>query len=161
MTTPDSFRDDDAFGPPDDPTWEPQPICWPRVDRDTALNTWYGLDTWIRWTVHRYGLDHRTVPPCWYRHGALVEELTALHTAWLAARARLAPGNAPLDWHAMFAVARQRLQDWVARAGCRPDEHRAQDAACWINVSDHRFDTHVLNDIDRRESSPTTGHSAE
>ena len=49
---------------------------------------------WIRWCVRRYGLDHRTIPPCWYQHGALVEELSALRTGWQAAHTPTAPGNA-------------------------------------------------------------------
>jgi hypothetical protein len=38
MNSPDSFRDDDAFGNLDDITWEPQPVCRPRLDRGTASN---------------------------------------------------------------------------------------------------------------------------
>jgi hypothetical protein len=70
-----------AFGSADDITWKPQPVCWPRLDHDAAVDAWHGLDAWIRWCVRRYGL-------------------------------------------ALFAMTRQRLQDWVARSGCRPDEHR-------------------------------------
>jgi hypothetical protein len=33
-------------------------------------------------------------------------------------------GDAPLDWHAHFAAARQRLAGWVSRTGCRSGEHR-------------------------------------
>ena len=49
---------------------------------------------------------------------------SALRTAWQYAYAHTARGDAPLDWHSGFAASRQRLADWVARAGCRPAEHR-------------------------------------
>jgi hypothetical protein len=150
MNTSDLVRDDNAFGPPDDPHWQPETICWPRVDRDTARTAWHALDTWIRWCTLRYELDSRVIPPCWYRHGALVEELTALHTAWLTAHTAAAPGNAPLDWHAMFANARHRLQDWVARAGCRASEHRDQVQPSWITEPNPGFLTHVQDDGDHR-----------
>lgn len=104
--------------------WEPQPVCWATLDdaaADAALNA---LGGWVSWVTRRYALDQRIVPPCWHRHGALVEELSALRTGWQAAYSPTAPGNAPLDWQAMFAAARHRLQEWVARTGCRANEHR-------------------------------------
>jgi len=112
-----------------------------------------GVPTWIRWCVRRYRLDHRTIPPCWYRHGALVEELSALCTGWQAAHTPTAPGNAPLEWHAHFAATRQRLGDWVARSGCRPDEHRDQQSTTWVDEPDIDFLAHVTQDADRRNTS--------
>ena len=149
----------DAFGSADDITWEPQPVCWPRLDHDAAVGAWHGLDAWIRWCVGRYGLDHRTIPPCWYQHGALVEELSALRTGWQAAHSPTAPGNAPLEWHALFAMARQRLQDWVARSGCRPDEHREQHGTTWIDEPDAGFLAHVTGDVERRAPAHTQAES--
>ncbi len=150
MTSSEGFQPQDPFEHTGDTAWEPQPVCWPRLDRDSAFTAWHGLDSWIRWCIRRYGLDHRTVPPCWYRHGALVEELSALRTAWEAAYAPTAPGNAPLDWHAMFTMSRQRLQDWVARSGCRQDEHRAEQCANSPEEPDIEFLSHVIEDGDRR-----------
>lgn len=149
----DGMHDDDAFGPADDISWEPQPVCWPRLDHDAALAAWHGLDSWIRWCVRRYGLDHRIIPPCWYQHGALVEELSALRTGWQAAHSPTAPGNAPLEWHALFAMTRQRLQEWVARSGCRPDEHRDQHRTPWVDEPDAQFLTHVTSDLEARSPS--------
>jgi hypothetical protein len=149
MNPPGAFADD-AFGAADSYSWEPQPVCWPRLDAQGAFTAWHALDGWTRWCVRRYGLDHRTVPPCWYLHGAVVEELSALHTAWQAAHSPAAPGSAPLDWHAMFAMARQRLQDWVARSGCRSDEHRPQQATPWVNEPDAEFPRHVIGDCEHR-----------
>lgn len=157
MKPSDSFNGEDAFGPADETAWEPQPICWPRLDREAAYTTWHGLDTWIRWCVRRYALDHRTIPPCWYRHGASVEELSALRTAWQSAHSPTAPGNAPIEWHAMFALARQRLQDWVARSGCRPDEHRPEPGATWTDEPDISFLSHVIEDGDRRNTTAGEG----
>ncbi len=82
------------------------------------------LDAWVGWLIARYRLDARTIPPCWALHGELIEELSALRTAWSTAYATMANGDAPLAWHERFATARSRLQDWVARTGCRADEHR-------------------------------------
>lgn len=102
----------------------PLPLCWPALTPEEYEEQLEALRDWIRWLEQCYALDHRTVPPCWSEHGALREELSALRTGWLAAFAVTSSGDAPLDWHANFAAARQRLADWVARTGCRSGEHR-------------------------------------
>ena len=106
----------------------PLPLCWAALtdqERDEQLQA---LDDWAHWLIRRYALDHRTVPPCWTRHGALLEELSALRTAWLTAYAVTSTGDAPLEWHAHFAATRQRLTDWVSRTGCRSGQHRPEPA---------------------------------
>jgi len=102
----------------------PQPVCWPALEDDEQATRLEELDDWTRWLVNRYALDHRVVPACWAEHGAILEELSALHTAWQTAYAQDAKGDAPMEWHTHFALARQRLTDWVSRTGCRPGEHR-------------------------------------
>ncbi|WP_149203853.1 hypothetical protein [Actinotalea subterranea] len=82
------------------------------------------LGDWVAWLTDRYRLDHRTIPPCWPKHGELIEELAALHLAWEAAYGQLAHGDAPLLWHEHFNLARERLGDAVARSGCRGAQHR-------------------------------------
>jgi hypothetical protein len=100
------------------------PVCWAALTDAETEEEHEALADWIAWLNDRYTLDHRTIPPCWNQHGALIEELSALRTAWLAAYAITGRPEAPLDWHAHFAAARQRLADWVARTGCRADSHR-------------------------------------
>ncbi len=73
--------------------------------------------------------QHRTVPHCWEEHWALLEELSALRTAWLTVFAVTSPGDASLDWHANFAAARLRLIDWISHSGCRVGEHRPDSAS--------------------------------
>ena len=101
------------------------PVCWSALEGGELQEHLADLTEWITWIVWRYALDHRTVPPCWPEHGALIEELSALQTAWCAAFAVTADATQPLRWHAEFATARGRLGDWTARSGCRPGEHRS------------------------------------
>jgi hypothetical protein len=103
----------------------PLPVCWALLDDLETEDALDELQDWVDWAVDRYRLDRRTVPPCWDQHGALVEELSALRTAWVAAYALTARPDAALDWHLAFALARERLSGWSARTGCRPGEHRA------------------------------------
>ena len=94
------------------------PVCWPwlaELDEEGALDD---LAIWVDWVRDRYQLTPNEIPNCWDRHGSLVEELSALRTAWLAAFADDAwPGEA-LRWHEAFDRARERLGRWTQRTGC-------------------------------------------
>lgn len=103
----------------------PIPVCWPMLAGEEQVQQYEALDDWATWLLDRYALDHRTIPACWSQHGALLEELSALRTAWVTAYSADSGGDAPLRWHAEFAAARHRLADWVSRTGCRPGEHRS------------------------------------
>ena len=80
-----------------------EPICWPQLGDDDAAEMLGEVNDWVSWLTQRFTLDHRTVPNCWDQHGPIIEELSALYTAWQCA---------------------YTLTDWVARTGCRPGEHR-------------------------------------
>jgi len=119
--------DDDPFFPP--PVWSPPlgpsgPVPWLAHPPPPARLLLPDLEPWVEWLAGHYTLDHRIIPPCWAQHWELIEELSALHTAWQDAYAETSHGDAPLTWHERFAPARQRLTDWVARTGCRANEHR-------------------------------------
>jgi hypothetical protein len=99
-------------------------VAWPTLSAEETDDALAELEDWIDWLRDRYHLDHRHLPNCWAQHGELVEELSALHTAWHHSYAPDADGSAPLRWHDAFELCRQRLLDWVARTGCRPELHR-------------------------------------
>ncbi|MGH3263977.1 MAG: hypothetical protein ACRDNS_18515 [Trebonia sp.] len=134
--------------------WQPAPVCWKHLDRATARREWAALAEWARWLVGRYALTPRTVPPCWYRHGTLVEELSALRTGWLAAFAPDAPGSGSLDWHTMFAATRTRLDDAVNRVGCTKDDHRDDQIPRWLSADAPEYEKAVTNDLDARSNTP-------
>ena len=108
-----------------------QPIRWPHLDDEKSAEQLDELTDWVLWLTWRFNLDHRTVPDCWNQHGAVIEELSALYTAWQTAYAQTADGDSPLAWMNQFANSRHRLTDCVARTGCRPSKHRRKaDASC-------------------------------
>ena len=117
------MTDDDFLPKPRAALGPPAPICWPIYDDEHEQQMIDELTDWVEWVRWRFTLDHRTIPDCWMQHGPLIEELSALYTAWQAAYTDT-DGSAPLLWMAHFATARDRLGEWVARTGCRPGEHR-------------------------------------
>jgi hypothetical protein len=123
----DDAHDDDVLLAPAivQPVGAPRPYLWSAHTPAEQAQALDELELWTGWLVHRYRLDHRTIPPCWPQHSDLIEELSALRLAWQTAYATLANGDAPLAWHEHFALARERLSLAVSRSGCRPMEHRS------------------------------------
>ena len=119
-----SFLDDEYADPP-------SPIDWRRVTSIDCDRSWRRLDAWVRWLGARYSVDAREVPRCWYLHGAVVEELTALFGAHMVAFDPRQAASAAADWHRLFWDVRIRLRDWTSRTGCSAREHRASDVPDW------------------------------
>ena len=57
-------------------------LAWPTLSADETDDALAELEDWIDWLRDRYHLDHRHLPHCWALHSELIEELSALHTAW-------------------------------------------------------------------------------
>lgn len=75
------------------------PWCWRQLDRDQTRELAEELRDWVDWLIARYRLSN--IPPCWFRHGNYVEELTALFVAWKAAynpKVHL-PNDNLVAWH--------------------------------------------------------------
>ncbi|WP_436528248.1 hypothetical protein [Actinoplanes sp. HUAS TT8] len=100
----------------------PWPLRWRDLDRDAAAQVWAWLIDWVDWLVDRYEIAEE-IPACWYRHGPLLEELTALAAGWHTAYHDQARGDEPLIWHERLARARERLRGWDDFTRCRNGEH--------------------------------------
>jgi hypothetical protein len=132
----------------------PRPVAWATLDVDEAAQAWADLDPWVRWLVRRYLIDAREIPPCWPRHGDVVEELSALRTAHQAAFDPSGAPTGPADWHHGLAATRSRLRDLVARTGCRPAEHRQLPTPGWASQpapADYLAGLHAAVEDDLRD----------
>jgi hypothetical protein len=100
-----------------------RPVNWAALTQIAAAEQWQRLIEWTGWLRDRYQL-HATVPTCWYAHGAMLEELAALRSAWTAAflDPQAAPGDAAA-WHDLLDRTRYRLRAWD-RNGCADGTHR-------------------------------------
>jgi len=67
----------------------------------------------------------------WRRHPELMWELSALKQHWLFCFNPQAKGNQALAWHHDFAIARERLRDWVTISGTRLDRDRPTRITTW------------------------------
>ena len=85
-------------------------VNWRTLTPDQAPEAWAKLHEWVTWLCGRYGVENTIVPDCWWRHGSLVEELSALHSAWLASFDETDSGYGPIGWHERWAIAKERLR---------------------------------------------------
>lgn len=110
-------------------------VNWRELADADARAVWTALRDWVQWFTVRYGVGKSVVPNCWFRHGALVEELSALHSAHVALFDPSDSGLGPIGWHERLTLARQRLLEATKLTGCTDDAHREPRARRWDNVT--------------------------
>ncbi|MFC0627464.1 hypothetical protein [Kribbella deserti] len=109
---------------------EPYVVCWRDLDPAVAAEEVERLASWVDWIVQRYRIDHKSIPPCWAEHGALVEELSALHILWTACYLEDASPSDAVGFHRELDSALRRLREWSSRRGCTRTEHRPEPKDC-------------------------------
>jgi hypothetical protein len=101
---------------------------WAALTPGEAARAWDTLTGWVDWLIDRYRLDD-TVPDCWYRHDAMVDEFDALRAAWTAAYLDpAAPRAEAAHWLDRLYRTVERIRDWD-RYGCAAGTHHDDTAA--------------------------------
>jgi hypothetical protein len=97
---------------------------WRDMPGEDAPEAWDQLRAFVDWLAVRYDLNSTVIPPCWYRHSVLVEELSALRAAWDASFVVETDGGlGPIGWHERFALARDRLLRYGYAGECARGGH--------------------------------------
>ncbi|OZC69776.1 hypothetical protein CH294_26815 [Rhodococcus sp. 14-2483-1-1] len=143
------------------PAYTPGAIDWPYLDKDSAARLWVELGTWVEWLRDRYELG-RTIPPCWFKHGPVVEELTAAMFARREAyqQGKNAYHGGPAAWHY------QVLWPMVHRMKSITDFEQCTPHSCGFTPPTPAvagdFAEFIATDIDERDDSPIepTQHDA-
>lgn len=126
-------------------------INWRRLEDAKAAPEWEQLREWVEWFIGRYNIPVSVVPDCWWKHGALVEELAALHTAHDAAFYTSDNGFGPIGWHERLTLALPRLSRAYS-GGCTnghrtikprtmPDVPGEEEWPAWTTRA-HAYDAH-------------------
>ena len=126
------------------------PLDWRTLPAPDAATAWGELRDWVGWLRSEFGFDHRVVPPCWYRHRALVSVLSALHDHWLAAYDPMGSLFGPGEWHRGLIQLEARLRDWASRTACSLGEHR-EDMATAYPPDDDAWRAHLADDVAARQ----------
>jgi hypothetical protein len=125
------------------------PLSWNSVKSNEARPHWSALREWVEWFRYTFALDHRVVPPCWYRHPALVEVLSALRDHRVCAYGPTNPALGASDWHRALMQLEPRLRDWAARTGCTTSVHRPDVLAEYPDDAD-AWEQHITTDVAAR-----------
>lgn len=96
---------------------------WRDMGDEDAPAAWDELRSFVDWLVGRYEIPSNLIPACWFLHGPVVEELSALRAAWDASFVVDTDGGlGPIGWHERFALVRVRLRE-AYRGDCSRGGH--------------------------------------
>jgi len=109
---------------------------WRELSDAEATERWNVLRDWVEWWTIRYNIPVSVVPNCWWQHGNIVEELSALHTAHVAAFDTSDAGFGPIGWHERLAIAVPRLSRAYG-GGCN-NGHKPPKPRSWAEVTDEQ-----------------------
>jgi hypothetical protein len=109
---------------------------WRRLTDQDAPAVWNELRDWVEWFTVRFDIPVSTVPPCWWKHPRLVEELSGLHTAHIAGYDHTDSGLGPIDWLERLATAMPRLTRAYA-GGCSRG-HTDPKPRSWADATDEQ-----------------------
>ncbi|MCA1220200.1 hypothetical protein [Streptomyces sp. 8L] len=101
------------------------PVRWHDLDGEQHSLLWPRFIHWVIWVADRYEMTTDQLPrQCWWKHGAVVEELTALWTSHESAYASGQDGGAaPYLWQDALARAVERMgRFWLG--ACRNGQHK-------------------------------------
>jgi hypothetical protein len=128
-------------------------VCWDDLIPDTYTQQLADLADWIGWLRATYRIPATVLPPCWFTHPALREDIGHLWTGWLLTRHPDAGvGMIGLDWDQRREAAINRLREATAITGCTATRHQAEpDPAATIPTSvDQLWRDHLDHQTRRR-----------
>ncbi|MEV4775963.1 hypothetical protein LTA6_001893 [Microbacterium sp. LTA6] len=105
-------------------------VNWRTLTDADAREAWDELRAWVEWFSLRYRVSESVVPACWFKHGQLVEELSALHIAHTAAFDPSDAGFGPIGWHERLSLAIPRMNRAYS-GGCARG-HDAATPRSWV-----------------------------
>lgn len=111
-------------------------VNWRTLPDHKAPAAWKALRAWVEWFTVRYDIPVSTVPDCWFKHPALVEELSALHAAHIVSFDRRDTGLGPIGFHERLSLALPRLTKTYA-GGCARG-HSTHTPRSWSTATDEQ-----------------------
>ncbi|WP_420120547.1 hypothetical protein [Nakamurella sp.] len=105
----------------------PMVVCWDDLDPTTYVAQLTDLADWITWLRSTYRIPATVLPPCWFTHPAIREDIGHLWTGWLLTRHPDAGvGMIGLDWDQRREATISRLREATAITGCTATRHQPE-----------------------------------
>ncbi|MGW6454745.1 hypothetical protein ACWF94_02255 [Streptomyces sp. NPDC055078] len=111
------------------------PVDWDALNSEEAKELWPRFVSWVIWLADRYEVTNDQLPRhCWWLHGGVVEELTALWTSRQSAyNVGEDAGAAPYLWQDALARGIERIgRLWLGT--CRTGQHRERHRDTWADI---------------------------
>ncbi|MFF9157618.1 hypothetical protein ACF1AB_35965 [Streptomyces sp. NPDC014846] len=108
------------------------PIAWHKVAEDHREELWGKFVSWVVRMADTYELTTEQLPhACWWEHGAVVAELTALWTGWESAyNSEEDAAAGPYLWHDAWARGIERIgRMWLGE--CTNGYHQQKSRTVW------------------------------
>lgn len=118
-------------------------VRWREIAVEDRVDAWVGLRRWVDWLVAEFALPASVVPPCWFAHPQLVEELYAgMNMEYKAFEEQEPSMNPQMFWLPHLQQMTMRMRMMVENlGGCALGQHRAEppvkiayDDALWDEV---------------------------
>ncbi|WP_326581759.1 DUF4913 domain-containing protein (plasmid) [Actinacidiphila glaucinigra] len=131
------------------------PVVWHDLQAEERDRLWAAFTSWVVRIADQYELTTEQLPhACWWEHGGVVAELTALWTGWESAYGTEDDAAAgPYLWHDAFSRGIERIgRMWLGE--CTNGYHNPKSREVWgVNPSYRRS---IL-----RAGPPNTGEQPE
>lgn len=109
------------------------PIDWWVLDRVERAETLRLLGEFVPELVSRFAFSDAVVPPCWYMHEALIQELLGLFQLRQQAQfLESATATTPNDFHVQLNMWVSRMRGWVTQSGCNTAQHYNSALPAWV-----------------------------
>ncbi|MER7194814.1 hypothetical protein [Streptomyces flaveolus] len=108
------------------------PVVWHKVEEEERTKLWGEFTAWVIRMADTYELTTEQLPhACWWEHGAVVAELTALWTGWESAYANEDDAAAgPYLWHDAWSRGIERIgRTWLGE--CTNGYHQTKSRTVW------------------------------
>jgi hypothetical protein len=92
------------------------PVHVPSLGAAAKAQLLQDLEKWVEELARRFVVDVRTIPPCWARHNAMVETLTALRDYERGCYVGTAPPTAAMEWIRALRHGHLPGSDWYCHA---------------------------------------------
>ena len=134
---------------------QPGTIPWDLLSANDYRSALEGLGSWLEWLVPTYRIPPSVVPPCWFLHNGVIEELGHLWTGWQVTRhPESGIGMVGLEWDNHRERVVGRLRELVATAGCNGTNHSVKP---WpqLNRDDRLWDANLQTEVNVRTARST------
>ena len=119
--------DSSALHGPSETPEQPATIPWERLGATDYCSALEELGSWLAWLVPAYRIPPSVIPPCWFLHVGVIEELGHLWTGWRVTRhPESGVGMVGLEWDNQRERVTIRLRELVATAGCNGTNHSSK-----------------------------------